>query len=63
MIKLGFHEQWVNLTMNCVSYVKYTIRYNSQETESFIPTRGIRQANPLAFFFTLCRGVIKYFDA
>ena len=33
--------------MACVSSVKYSDRFNSMETESFTPTRGIRQGDPL----------------
>ena len=46
MIKLGFHIQWVDLIMACVTSVSYSVRFNSQMTEGFIPTRGIRQGDP-----------------
>ena len=42
MIKLGFHSQWVDLVMACVTSVTYSVRYNSQMTDIFNPTRGIR---------------------
>ena len=48
MEKLGFHSQWIEMIMSCVSSVKYRVRYNSQETEEFIPTRGIRQGDSLS---------------
>ena len=38
MIKLGFHEQWVELIMECVKSVTYKVRFNSQETEGLRPT-------------------------
>mgnify|MGYP000928120711 CR=1 FL=1 len=43
MVKLGFHEQWIEMIMACVGSVRYKIRFNSQETDVFTPTRGIRQ--------------------
>ena len=36
MIKLGFHTQWIELIMECVSSVSYRIRFNDTETKEFI---------------------------
>jgi hypothetical protein len=43
LIKLGFERDFVDLLMTCVQSVKYKVRYNDQETEGFIPSRGLRQ--------------------
>jgi hypothetical protein len=42
MIRLGFHEEFVALLMACVHSVTYMVRFNNQETEEFVPSRGLR---------------------
>jgi hypothetical protein len=55
MLRLGFHQEWVDLVMACVTLVSYDVRFNSQLTDEFIPTRGIRQGDHLSpYLFLLC---------
>jgi hypothetical protein len=55
MRKLGFDNRWVNLLMSCVRTVSYAIIVNGQPFGQIIPTRGIRQGDPLSsYFFILC---------
>jgi hypothetical protein len=40
MLKMGFHETWVNTVMRCVTSVSYKVKINGDLTEEIIPERG-----------------------
>jgi hypothetical protein len=42
MRRLGFSERWISMMMACVNSVRYQVRFNSEETDTFVPTRGLR---------------------
>lgn len=53
--KMGFAEHVVNLFMECVISAKYRISHACQEFGSIMPSRRIRQGDPVSsYLFLIC---------
>jgi hypothetical protein len=44
---MGFEERWISLMMASVSLMRYQVRFNSDKTGMFTPTRGLPQGETL----------------
>jgi hypothetical protein len=55
MTKLGFDSRWIHLIMTCVRSVSYFVVVNGQLVGNTVPSRGIRQGDPISpYLFLLC---------
>jgi hypothetical protein len=54
LCRLGLVERWINLLMLCGRTVTYSILINGRPHEHIVPSRGLRQGDPLSpYFFIL----------
>ena len=51
MVKLGFATSWINVVMNMIKLVSFSVLLN--ERDLFKPTRGIQQGAPISPYLFL----------
>lgn len=60
MLKLGFTAHWVTLIMECVRTAQFSVLLNGKPTGRIIPTRGLRQGDPISpYLFLLVSEVLS----
>ncbi|XP_068328277.1 uncharacterized protein [Pyrus communis] len=58
MERMRFSSSWRSLINGCISSVKFAVLLNGQARESFAPSRGLRQGDPLSPYLFILVGEV-----
>src|SRR5688572_28006467 len=53
MLRLSFHQCWVEIVMRLVTTVSFSALFNGDRLDNFKPSTGIRQGDPISPYLFL----------